>query len=860
MVTPPITVPLENISTGDYTRVSGRKTASLGALIKAGFPVPEGFAVTSTAWERCVESSEFWEKVKELLPKIESLDEDSLSKSASEISDLINAVQINEPIEQDIRQAYSNLGEGNPYVEVIVRTDPVFHQNEPPPPSGLYECRPGIQGYDALFDGIRKIWSEAFNPKALRYLARVGALHRPPRMAVIVQRMVPADVSGTLYTSDPATGNPDVLVLEATGGVTDNSPGKRPQPEIFHVARADWQLEERRLTGPRPSGLTEELACALAKFGGRVEEQMGAPQAVNWCAVGGNFHIVGAKPMTETREHDAGRKWSRLDWAAEFMTDEPMTPCTKSIMMPLVEKAAHSAMKNAGIRIADDMKLFTDLYGRLHVNSAELTDHLAQLMNIYPEIAPETTLKDDVLAPAKPKGTIGNLMTIFRAGKAARKINKRLEKTLPALLQRKKRLERTDLRGKSDAALYLLTEEVIEDVIEPLITARTELRLCLILLHSTLRNLLESKIPDRAAEIHAALPPSPLGKALTRDTWKLGRLAESIGRIPEKMEELTGWQEIQLFALRVEGGELFNRRLVEFLNKYGYLSSGILECARGGWKEQSQEPAAMIVMMAKNGEITDPTTRMNTASARAAENYRETTKSTGFFASKGLKHCLEKARASESSTQKLDKSIAEAALTLRKMLLETGRRFRARNEIASDSDVFFLRLEEIKKLLSLEVLSTAPEELVNRRREEFNNLRQVDINENQRLREPETTRPAEITLHGIGVCSGEYTGSARVIRKPEDIRNLGQGQVAVLPGMNSAMYPLAGVAGAMVSETGSFVSGIGLISRAFGLPCVACVQGACNCIRTGDIITVNGGAGVVSVTPSAKVEEEISQL
>jgi len=855
-VRPPVTVPLGGVSSDEVGGAVGLKANSLGTLIEAGFPVPEGFVVTSHAWERCVEGSRHWEKIKEFLRKVESLDEGALAEAVSEIRNIIDSLEMDEIVEGDIRRAYFNLGKGNPYVEVIVRGSPVFRENEPAPPSGLYEPHPAVQGYDALLEAIKLTWSGAFNNRALRYLARAGALHRPPKMAAIVQRMVPADVSGALYTQDPATGNPDILVIEAVNGPALKPTPQKHQPEIFRVARVDWQLEERRLTGPRPSGLTEELACALANFGARVQDYMEAPQIIDWCATGGNFHLVGTKPMSGEGHTTGEPNWSRMDWAAELMPAGPMTPFTKSVMMPILEEATHSAMKNAGIRLDDELKLFSDFYGGLRVNSTEMTNHLAQLMNIHPEIVPDSTLEGEARTSRKRKGSIGNLAAVLRAGKAARKVERKNRKALPDVLRRKARLERADLRGKSDAALYLLMEELIKEVIQPLMTARCEFRLCLMLVHSALRDLLESKLPDRAAAVHAALPSPPSGKRLVRDTWKLGRLSESIGGIHKKMLRSDSWEEIRSLASRTEGGELFNRRLNRYLAEYGSCCPGILEFSLYRWKERPGEPAALIAMMANNADISDPATGIKTASSRAAEIRREVSKNLGPTGRTGLNVSLKNAQVAEQAMRRLDKCVAEAASILREMLMETGRRCRVRGETTSENHVFFLRMDEIKKLLSLEQPPRDAQELVAERKEEFKNLGGTRSSGVRTGEMNDKARPPEMSCAGIGVSSGEYTGPACVIRGPDDIPNLRHGQVAVLPGMCACFSPLAGVAGAMVTESGGFVSETGLISRAYGLPCVACVPGACNLIRTGDIITVDGTAGIVKVISSARAGRE----
>ena len=107
-------------------------------------------------------------------------------------------------------------------------------------------------------------------------------------------------------------------------------------------------------------------------------------------------------------------------------------------------------------------------------------------------------------------------------------------------------------------------------------------------------------------------------------------------------------------------------------------------------------------------------------------------------------------------------------------------------------------------------------------------------------------RPGDI-LPGIVGSPGRATGRARIITDPSDPRGLEPGDILVAPATDPGWTPLFVPAGAVVVDVGAQVSHAVVVSREFGIPCVVSVADASRRIPDGALVTVDGGAGTVTI-------------
>jgi phosphohistidine swiveling domain-containing protein len=102
-------------------------------------------------------------------------------------------------------------------------------------------------------------------------------------------------------------------------------------------------------------------------------------------------------------------------------------------------------------------------------------------------------------------------------------------------------------------------------------------------------------------------------------------------------------------------------------------------------------------------------------------------------------------------------------------------------------------------------------------------------------------------VRGLPASPGVYEGTARVLRGPEELKRLHQGDVLVTPATSEAFNVVLPLLGALVTDHGGLLSHAAIVSREFGIPGVVGTRDATSIIADGARVRVDGATGEVQV-------------
>ena len=94
---------------------------------------------------------------------------------------------------------------------------------------------------------------------------------------------------------------------------------------------------------------------------------------------------------------------------------------------------------------------------------------------------------------------------------------------------------------------------------------------------------------------------------------------------------------------------------------------------------------------------------------------------------------------------------------------------------------------------------------------------------------------------------GVVTAPARVLHGPEDFDQMRPGEVLVAGTTTPAWTPLFAMASAVVTDIGGPLSHGSIVAREYGIPAVMGTGVATRRIQIGQMITVDGSAGTVTL-------------
>ena len=303
----------------------GGKGANLGEMLGTELPVPGAFILTSEAYWKFVQEGGIKDKIYSILNETNVDDDNSLTSASKKIRKIFSGTKIPWNMEIDILNAYKKLGQEAETEDVFVAVRSSATAEDLPEASfaGQQETYLNVNKENELLRRVRDCWSSLFTPRAIFYREKQGFDHSKVALAVVVQRMINSEVSGVMFTSDPVTGAPTV-VIEAGFGLGEAIVGGEIIPDTYHIDQKTLQIKDKKIakqtwmytkdkTGKtikvdleddlqKVQKLSNENIIKVAKYGVRIEKHYKQPMDVEWCIEDNDIYIVQARPVTTIKK------------------------------------------------------------------------------------------------------------------------------------------------------------------------------------------------------------------------------------------------------------------------------------------------------------------------------------------------------------------------------------------------------------------------------------------------------------------------------------------------------------------------------------------------------------------------------
>src|SRR5256714_6155885 len=240
----------------------GGKGASLALLAAAGLPVPPGFHVTTAAYRRFVRENGLQEKILAAVSTVTADQPNTLEEASRQMGRLFAQGSIPAEIAATIREAYATLGSSD--LPVAVRSSATAEDLPELSFAGQQETYLNMRGEAQVLDAVKRCWASLWTARAIGYRARHDIAPQDVSLAVVVQKLVPADAAGILFTANPLTGARDQVMINAAWGLGEAIVSGQVTPDTFVVDRASASIIEQQIstkdvmTVRTPEGTHEE--------------------------------------------------------------------------------------------------------------------------------------------------------------------------------------------------------------------------------------------------------------------------------------------------------------------------------------------------------------------------------------------------------------------------------------------------------------------------------------------------------------------------------------------------------------------------------------------------------------------------
>ena len=850
-----LTIPFAAVDRSALALVGG-KGANLGELTRAGFAVPDGFCVTTDAYVQIAGRARL-AQVLAGLEVADTADINRLGELAREAREAILASPVPRPVERAISTAYAGLGEG---VEVAVRSSATAEDLAEASFAGQQDTYLNIRGTKAVLDAVRRCWASLWTDRAVAYRAANHVDHASVCLSALVQRMVPAEVSGVLFTADPVSGRRGRTVVDAVAGLGEALVSGRANPDHYVV-----EAGTTTVTGPDGGIMKTEEVLALADLGRRIESHYGAPQDIEFALdQRRRVWVLQARPITTLFPvpADAGEGELRVYANLNVLQGvyQPFTP----MGLDLFRRIGTGGAAIAGFKVdpAKGPSLIKSLAGRLFLDvTPVLIDATGRLVmfdilgvmepltgNLLREVATDRRLAH---RPRIPRWRLArHLLGVIRRAKAPPRV-------IGALInpERARRKAYADMEAflagvepAADAKQAIERAEWLATNIPGRLFARVvPLAFVGIISLSLARRLARrAGVEEDAMTVTRGLPHNRTTE-MNLDLWARAQRLRRVG-LAGLLEDTPP----STLAERYEAHELPQPLLDEvggFLGEYGFRAVAEIDAGVPRWDEQpAQVFAALAGLLRIRDEAMAPDVQFERARQSAEEAIRRTLAKVGPFERPRLRLLFRNVR-TLAGLRESPKFYAVRGLTAcRRLLLQAGAGLAGAGRLDAADDIFFLTLAEAKeaaaggdrrKLIAARK-AERQRELARRR------LPRLLLSDGTCLYgdTAQTGAGSGSSLAGSAASPGVYSGVARVVLEPTGAY-LEPGEVLVAPFTDPGWTPLFMSAGALVMEMGGMMSHGSIVAREYGIPAVVGVPAATTAIKTGQRVTVNGTDGVV---------------
>ena len=801
--------------------MSGRKAATLAALAARGFPVPPGFVVTTAACER-------------ILATVDDAAEDL---ARAEFPDDVWA-----GIVSGLRQ----LGGG----AVAVRSSATAEDLPDASYAGQYETVLRVSGPDEVAQAVRRCLASAWSARVRAY----SGSHRDP-MAVLVQRLVPADAAGVVFTANPVTGDREILV-SAVRGLGDRLVSGEATPDEW-VVRGD----EVRCLRARENAIDLATVHDVVALARRVHEFGGCPQDLEWAIGGGDLFLLQARPITALPRPPQIRPPADGFWRKDTTHyPMPLTPFGASVYLPAIGRAASVMVDDFGLLFegVEQRCLGGEVYARaIPVGGKERPPPPAWVMWIAARIVPALRRRSRVAEKAIASGLSEQLLDRWET------------EWRDAFRDEAESFKRVDLSALSDEDL-LGHLDLLKDFLD-----RGQL------VHFRLNGAYTVPLYELLVACEDLLGwDSVASLALVAGS---SDVSAEPGRELRVLASRFATEAAALRALDQAGDDVL-ARLQEaspaladafraYLDRYGHRTASY----DPGDPTLFERPALLAGLLRDRVSAGDRDHRDGSQISQDAFARAHTTLAHRSEDDRGrFELAVEAARRvygnREDNIFWLDN---QPCAFLRYTAVEIGRRLADGGLLARATDAVFLEEMELRGSLA----DRANEDLralVARRKAErawvaahpgpatygtdpgpppdlsplppaLRLVNTAALHWMQLLFPAEETGIAQAQLRGVPGSPGRYTGPVRLVRDETEFPKLRPGDVLVCPITSPAWSVLFVQAGAVVTDGGGVLAHTAVIAREYGLPAVLATGAATPRLRDGDRVTVDGTAGVVTI-------------
>lgn len=730
----------------------GGKALNLAKMSSAGFNIPPAFVISVDAYDFLIKK-ELEDKISRILDSIDFTNENSISDGCSQIRSIIKQKKLPHDISVELDDKIRNLPDGY----YAVRSSAVAEDLGDASFAGQLDSFLNIKK-ETILEKVVDCWASYWNDRAVKYRHDSSIEHLNTEItsagiAVVVQKMVDADVSGVTFTANPVDGSNN-MVIESAWGLGEAIASGIVTPDIFVVTR-ECNIVEKNIKSKKKgyflkngentlitineedrekTSLNHQILKKLLKIGIELEELFGVAQDIEWAleyesdglnnrktlhkneTTSPTVYILQSRPvttLTDSSEHD-DILWTRA-YGDEYWADAT-TPLFYDVMgKMLTDYVNHEGARIMGYKEITDTKLLKLHKSRVYFNTWVLEKAFSyypkfarsqELLNYfpledqhrisqYPSILHKTLLSQILIAIRDPDGMM-------------HKTDKAYRKWAEGFMEKCAEFDATDLNMLSDRELLSLYHDIENSGIKHYQLIRYGMVSHSIATNLMIKNWLIKWLDDEDGSLYAGLISGLDDNKTVEMNIRFSDLAKTLRKDAELLEKINSVDEVNSFS-EVEIDELissnsnFKKDFDLFIADYGHRSN-TREILYPRWKEDKAYVVGVVKLLSSSDldlgkkELESRDNRFKTGKEVSRRIKKE---KGGFFKEKIFSIVLNLAQTYLTFRENQRFYLDHLLFRQRLMLLDMGRRLFEKGIIGDVDDVFFLYEKELMSFFDM---------------------------------------------------------------------------------------------------------------------------------------------------------------
>ncbi len=788
----------------EHQRLAGGKGGMLAHLYQRGYPVPNGFIIMPTAFKNDELLPEAWAQVQAYLKQIRK-DGDGIS--------------------------------------FAVRSSALCEDSSMASFAGQFETVLDVRTNSEVRKAIRTV-RRSRHSEEVRAYKEVKGINMSDGMAVVVQQMARADISGVLFTADPVTGNRNKMTGNFIFGLGEKLVSGQAEAFTFTLQRSTSLWRRGGYDGPPQ---LKQFAGKLYKLGNRLEKELGCPQDIEWAVASGKLYVLQSRPITtlvgynpatgEWNDSMTGDYlWSNVNFGEAI--SQVMTPLSWTVQQPIFESwkilPGYKASGNIGGRPYLNLSIFASVLRAMGKNRKDTLRILEG--TLYTRIPEGMEIP---LIPLSMRSKISILLNFIKIQMKQKRAVRELPRYLaenPGWCTRMR--ERIQEISKKDELKSLWHNEIRPHLAHSVWNVMGSVSHFTDYAIKLRRELAELVGPDDADRLISSVSKSS-------DVRGGSGLLASLGPV--------------LGIARVARGEVGR---AEYMAQYGHRGPNEFELSiprpaeDSGWLDEQLEQFKKFpvdveaLLLKKRAEFAAAWNRFQASHPRKARKMRSR-----------IDEVAPRARLREAVRSEY----------VRERWVARAFALRAGELTGLGDDLFFLTIEEVLDVLSGDESAV---KFIPARKETYRKYSALpaypsiirgrfdpfrwaaDLNRRSDIYDAYVSTSSSTNesgdakrevITGSAGSAGRIEGVVRRLDRPEEGDQLQKGEILVTSQTDIAWTPLFPRAAAIVTDVGAPLSHAAVVARELGIPAVVGCGNATMRLQTGDCVLVDGGKGIVIV-------------